>query len=100
MSYFLELNTMKLSENTKPVSYLKAKAAQVIEELKTNHQPMIITQNGEAAMVVQSVQDYEATQETLALLKILAQSQKAVAERKTVTAKTAFADLRRRRGIR
>ena len=91
---------MKLSANTKPVSYLKAKAAQVIEDLKANHQPMIITQNGEAAMVVQSVQDYEETQETLALLKILAQSQKAVVERKTITANSAFANLRRRRGIR
>ena len=33
---------------------------------------MIITQNGEAKAVIQDVASYEETQETLALLKILA----------------------------
>ncbi len=65
---------MKLSENIKPISYLKANAAEVIEKLKTDHQPLVITQNGEAAMVVQSVADYERTQETLALLEMAAQA--------------------------
>ncbi|QSB01768.1 type II toxin-antitoxin system Phd/YefM family antitoxin [Methylomonas sp. EFPC1] len=90
---------MKLSENIKPISYLKANAAEVIEKLKTDHQPMIITQNGEAAMVVQSVADYEQTQETLALLKMLAQSQQALAEGKTVSSAEAFSRLRERRGL-
>ncbi|ANE54855.1 type II toxin-antitoxin system Phd/YefM family antitoxin [Methylomonas sp. DH-1] len=90
---------MKLSENIKPISYLKANAAEVIEKLKTDHQPMVITQNGEAAMVVQSVADYEQTQETLALLKMLAQSQQAFAEGKTVSSAEAFARLRERRGL-
>lgn len=90
---------MKLSENIKPISYLKANTAEVIEKLKTGRQPMVITQNGEAAMVIQSVADYEHTQETLALLKILAQSQQAVAEGKTVTIAEAFNRLRKRRGL-
>lgn len=90
---------MKLSENIKPISYLKANAAEVIEKLKAGHQPMIITQNGEAAMVVQSVADYEQTQETLALLKILAQSQQALEEGKAVSSEEAFSRLRQRRGL-
>jgi prevent-host-death family protein len=90
---------MKLSENIKPISYLKANAAEVIENLKTTHQPMIITQNGEAAMVIQSVADYEQTLETLALLKLLAQSQQAVSEGKTVTSAEAFSMLRQRREL-
>ncbi|OAI10349.1 prevent-host-death protein [Methylomonas koyamae] len=90
---------MKLSENIKPISYLKANAAEVIEKLKTDHQPMVITQNGEAAMVIQSVADYEQTQETLALLKMLAQSQQALAEGKTVSSAEAFSRLRERRGL-
>lgn len=88
---------MKLTENIKPISYLKANAAEVIENLKTNHQPMVITQNGEAAMVIQSVADYEQTQETLALLKMLAQSQQAVNRGKVVSSAEAFAQLRQRR---
>ncbi|PPD05708.1 MAG: prevent-host-death protein [Methylobacter sp.] len=90
---------MKLSDNIKPISYLKSNAAKVIEKLKAGHQPMVITQNGEAAMVIQSVADYEQTQETLALLKILAQSQQAVAEGKTMPSAQVFNDLRKRRGL-
>ncbi len=90
---------MKLSENTKPISWLKANTAKIVDVLRKNHEPLLIIQNGEAAMVVQSVTDYEMTQETLALLKILAQSQKAVAENKIVSSKTAFARLRERRGL-
>lgn len=90
---------MKLSENIKPISYLKANAAAMVEKLKADHQPVVITQNGEAAMVIQSVADYEQTQETLALLKILAQSQQALADGKTVSSEEAFARLRERRGL-
>ena len=91
---------MKLSDNIKPISYLKANAAQVIDSLKQSHQPMVITQNGEAAMVIQSVADYERTQETLAMLKMLAQSQQAVSNGKMVGSTEAFAQLRQRRGLK
>ena len=90
---------MKLSKNTKPISYLKANAAEVIEGLKKTHQPMVITQNGEAAMVIQSVVDYEHTQDSLALLKMLAQSQQAVIEGKVVSSAEVFKRLRQRRGL-
>ena len=56
----------------KPISYLKANAAEVLERLAENREPMLITQNGEARAVMQDVASYEATQEQLALLKILA----------------------------
>jgi prevent-host-death family protein len=60
------------SSQIKPISYLKANAAEVLERLAENREPMLITQNGEARAVIQDVASYEATQETLALLKILA----------------------------
>lgn len=60
------------SSQIKPISYLKANAAEVLERLADNREPMLITQNGEARAVMQDVASYEATQETLALLKILA----------------------------
>ena len=56
----------------KPISYLKANAAEVLDRLAEEREPMLITQNGEARAVIQDVASYEATQETLALLKILA----------------------------
>ncbi|NOQ35292.1 MAG: type II toxin-antitoxin system prevent-host-death family antitoxin [Methylococcaceae bacterium] len=90
---------MQLSTHIKPLSYLQNHSAELLENLNTTHQPMVITKNGEAAMVVQSVIDYEQTQETLALLKLLAQSQKAVSENKTINSTEAFSQLRQRRGL-
>ena len=63
---------MRFSSQVKPISYLKANAAEVLLLLAEQRQPMIITQNGEAKAVLQDVTSYEETQETLALLKILA----------------------------
>lgn len=60
------------SSQIKPISYLKANAAEVLDQLTERREPMLITQNGEARAVMQDVASYEATQETLALLKILA----------------------------
>lgn len=63
---------MRYSSQVKPISYLKANAAEVLRDLAEQREPMVITQNGEAKAVIQDVASYEETQETLALLKILA----------------------------
>lgn len=75
---------MRYSKQIKPISYLKANAAEVLRELEEQRKPMIITQNGEAKAVIQDVGSYEETQETLALLKILALGRQQV-ERGEVT---------------
>ena len=64
----------------KPISYLKANAAEVLDHLAERREPMLITQNGEAKAVIQDVASYEQTQETLALLKILALGNREVEE--------------------
>ena len=63
---------MKLSSRIKPISYLKAHAAEIVRTLGEQREPLIITQNGEAKVVIQDIDSYEQTQETVALLKILA----------------------------
>jgi len=63
---------MKLANRIKPISYFKSHAAEVVRSLAADGAPLIITQNGEAKAVLQDIADYESTQETLALLKILA----------------------------
>jgi prevent-host-death family protein len=73
---------MRYSTQIRPISYLKANAAEVLEELSEQRKPLIITQNGEARAVIQDVASYEETQETLALLKILALGSKQVDEGK------------------
>ncbi|MEO7916971.1 MAG: type II toxin-antitoxin system Phd/YefM family antitoxin [Dokdonella sp.] len=63
---------MRYSSQIKPISYLKANAAEVLARLTEQRVPLVITQNGEAKAVLQDVASFEQTQETLALLKILA----------------------------
>ncbi|WP_296246281.1 type II toxin-antitoxin system Phd/YefM family antitoxin [uncultured Stenotrophomonas sp.] len=63
---------MRYSSQVKPISYLKANAAEVLTQLAERREPLVITQNGEAKAVLQDVGTFEETQETLALLKILA----------------------------
>lgn len=63
---------MRYSTQIKPISYLKANAAEVLQSLAEQRRPLVITQNGEAKAVLQDVASYEETQETLALLKIIA----------------------------
>ncbi len=91
---------MKYSTRIKPISYVKANAAELIRELTENREPLIITQNGEAKAVMQDVASYEQDQETLALLKILALGKRQVEAGKTVPAESAFRRLRERRSRR
>jgi len=95
----LGINTMSLSTHIKPISYLKANAAKIAAELKDDGEAYIITQNGEAAMVVQSVAEYEQRQETLAMLKMLTQSDRDIEQGNVHDAKTVLAELRNRRGL-
>ncbi len=63
---------MRYSTQIKPISYLKAHAAEVLTKLAEVREPLVITQNGEAKAVLLDMASYEETHETLALLKILA----------------------------
>ena len=69
---------MRYSSQVKPISYLKANAAEMLATLGEQREPLVITQNGEAKAVLQDVASHEATQETLALLKVLALGQQEV----------------------
>lgn len=86
---------MRYSEQVKPVSYLKAHAADVLRGLAEGAPPLVITQNGEARAVLQDVASYQATQETLALLKLLALGSRDIDARRTTPARDAIARLRK-----
>ena len=88
---------MRFSSQVKPISYLKANAAEVLTELATRREPLVITQNGEAKAVLQDVASFEETQETLALLRILALGNQEVAAGKVKPATAVIARLRSKR---
>ena len=56
----------------KPISYIKAHAAEVLDELGRDGQPVGITQHGEVKAVLVAAEEYQRTQETLAFLKLVA----------------------------
>lgn len=84
---------MKLSTQIKPISYLKSHAAQIVKDLTDSRQPMVITQNGEATLVVMDVKSFEEHEQTLALLKLLAMGNKEIEQGKFRDVDAVFADL-------
>ena len=88
---------MKLSSQIKPISYLKAHAAEIVRTLGDQPEPLIITQNGEAKAVMQDIDSYEQMQETVALLKILALGSRQIEAGQVQPAADVVARLRERR---
>ncbi len=87
---------MKLSNQIKPISYLKAHAADIIRNIGVNQEPLIITQNGEAKAIIQDIESYEQNQETMALLKILALGNQQIEKGKVKAATDVFSSIRKK----
>jgi prevent-host-death family protein len=86
---------MKYSDQIKPISYLKANTAEILRHIAESGEPLVITQNGVAKAVVQDIATYEQTQETMALLKVLALGNRQIQEGKVVRANVAIKRLRK-----
>ena len=88
---------MGLSDQIKPISYVKSHASSILRELAETGRPLIITQNGEAKAVLQDIHSFEQTQETMALLKILALGNRQIEDGRVRPAKQALKEIRARR---
>ncbi len=88
---------MRLSSQIKPISYLKAHAAEIVRNLGEQGEPLVITQNGEAKAVIQNIKSYEQMQETMALLKMLALGSRQIEEGKVQPSGEIVRRLRERR---
>jgi prevent-host-death family protein len=91
---------MLLQDSVKPISYVKAHTAEIIRDITENRKTVIITQNGEAKAVLQDIAEYERTQESLAMLKILALGRKDLDAGQVKPAGEAFTRVRERIHIR
>jgi prevent-host-death family protein len=96
----VEARFMRLSNQIKPISFLKANAAEIMQTLADGGEPMIITQNGEAKAVIQDIASFERTQETMALLKILALGNQEIEAGKTQPARDVAARLKAKFAVR
>jgi len=86
---------MRLGDAVKPISYMKAHAAEMIREVAEGRRTYVITQHGEAKAVLQDLESYEQLQESVALLKMLAQSSRSLAAGRTRPINEVLADLRK-----
>jgi len=84
---------MKFSTQVKPISYVKSHAAEIVKDISESREPMLITQNGEAKLVVIDIRSYEEHEEMLALLKILALGNREIEQGHFRPAEDVFAEL-------
>ena len=84
---------MNITNDIRPVTYLKAKAADLLKQVNETHRPVIITQNGEPRAVLQDPQSFEDMRNAIGILKLLSQGETDVKNGKTQTHEDVFADL-------
>jgi prevent-host-death family protein len=65
--------------NIRPITDLKNHTKELVREVADGGQPVVITQNGKPKVVVMDVAQHDRLQDTLAMLKLLAQGQDALA---------------------
>jgi prevent-host-death family protein len=87
--------SMKMREDIRPVSYLKSRAADLLDQLNKTHRPVVITQNGEARAVIQDPDSYERTKTAVGLLKLLAAGEENIRSGKTYNQDEVFDRLAR-----
>jgi prevent-host-death family protein len=87
---------MLLSEDVKPISYLKTKTADVIKTVTDTKRTIIITQNGEAKAVVQDIKTYENLQNSLNMLKMIIQSENDIEKKDYLSQEEMFDTLEKR----
>ena len=81
---------MNISTDIKPVTYLKAKAADLLKQINETHRPVIITQNGEPRAVLQDPKSYENMRNAIGLLKLISQGEEDIRNRRVKSQEDVF----------
>lgn len=67
---------MKIKEDIKPISYVKAHATEVLMQVNETQRPLYVTQNGNAKAVIVDAETYESMKKTISMLKLIAMAEK------------------------
>jgi prevent-host-death family protein len=84
---------MNISTDIKPVTYLKAKAADLLKQINETHRPVIITQNGEPRAVLQDPKSYENMRNAIGLLKLISQGEGDIKSGRVKSQEDVFKDI-------
>jgi prevent-host-death family protein len=84
---------MNISRDIKPVTYLKAKAAELLKQINETHRPVIITQNGEPRAVLQDPKSYENMRNAIGILKLISQGEGDIKSGRVKSQEDVFKDI-------
>jgi len=84
---------MNMTEDIRPVTFLKSKAADLLNQINKTHRPVIITQNGEPRAVLQDPKSYENMRNAIGLLKLISQGESDVRSGRVKAQERVFEDL-------
>ncbi|MBI5739364.1 MAG: type II toxin-antitoxin system Phd/YefM family antitoxin [Nitrospirae bacterium] len=87
---------MKLSTAVKPISHIKSHASEIISEISETGNPVVVTVNGEARVIIQDLKEYEKDRESMAMLKLMAMGRKDMLEGRHKPMRQAFSELKKK----
>jgi prevent-host-death family protein len=84
---------MNISRDIKPVTYLKARASDLLRQINETHRPVVITQNGEPRAVLQDPESYENMRNAIGLLKLLSLGEEDIKDGKSKSQEEVFTNI-------
>jgi len=84
---------MDISRDIKPVTYLKARAADLLKQINETHRPVVITQNGEPRAVLQDPESYQNMRNAIGLLKLISLGEEDIKDGKARSQEEVFATI-------
>ena len=87
---------MNITSDIKPITYLKNRAADVLQQINETHRPVVITQNGEPRAVLQDLESYENMRDAIWILKLISQGEDDIKQGKVKSQEQVFADIEKR----
>lgn len=84
---------MNISKDIKPITYLKARAADLLKQINETHRPVVITQNGEPRAVLQDPESYENMRNAIGILKLISQGEEDIRNGKSKLQDDVFTEI-------
>jgi prevent-host-death family protein len=87
---------MNITNDIKPVTFLKSRAADLLNHINETHRPVIITQNGEPRAILQDPKSYENMRNAIGILKLISEGEADVREGRVISQEDVFNDIENR----
>jgi prevent-host-death family protein len=76
---------VNLTQDLKPISYVKTHITELVDYVGDSRSSVVITQNGDAKAVLIDIESYEKTIRAIALSKLLHLSEKSIIDGKLIS---------------